>query len=72
MTKSIWADGVTEKKVSRWLGMREMQARRAKENSMASKEQRSNREKHKPKKEKPKGAPAVSSFGSPKSGGKGK
>jgi phage regulator Rha-like protein len=59
--------------VSRWLGMRETQARRAqtdanaKEVAMANREQRSNSEKRKPKKEKPKDAPAVSSL---KSGGK--
>ena len=57
--------------VSRWLGMREMQVRRtqtnadAKEAVMANREQKSNREKRKPKKEKPKGAPTVSSFGAP-------
>jgi hypothetical protein len=53
--------------VSRWLGMREMQARQAaaaKEAPMANREQKSNREKRKPKKGKPKGAP-VSSFGAP-------
>jgi hypothetical protein len=54
--------------VSRWLGMREMQARRAqtdieaKEVMMANREQKGNREKRKPKKPKPKGAPVVSSF----------
>jgi hypothetical protein len=64
--------------VSRWLGMREMQARRAQTNTeakevvMANREQRGNREKKKPKKDKPKSAPVVSSFGTPKSGGKGK
>jgi hypothetical protein len=54
--------------VSRWLGMREMQAKRAqtaKEADMANREQKGNREKRKPKKEKPKGAPVVSSFGAP-------
>jgi len=40
---------------------------------MANREQRSNREKKKPKKEKPKAAPVVSSFGAPsKPSGKGK
>ena len=62
--------------VSRWLGMREMQARRvqaAKEADMASREQKGNREKRKPKKEKPKGGPVVSSLGAPfKPSGKGK
>ena len=54
--------------VSRWLGMSEMQARRAraeaaaKEDAMANREQKGNREKRKPKKEKPKDAPAVSSY----------
>jgi hypothetical protein len=54
--------------VSRWLGMREMQARpaqtntKAKEVVMANREQKGNREKRKPKKDKPKGAPVVSSF----------
>ena len=54
--------------VSRWLGMREMQARRVRTNAktkevvMANGEQRSNREKKKPKKDKPKGAPVISSF----------
>ena len=40
--------------VSRWMGMREMQERRAqqKEKAMANREQKSNREKRKPKKEK--------------------
>jgi hypothetical protein len=36
-----------------------------KERAMANREQRSNREKKKPKKEKPKGAPVVSTFGAP-------
>jgi hypothetical protein len=49
--------------------MREMQARRAQaeveEVAMANREQRGNREKKKPKKEKPKGVPVVSSFGAP-------
>lgn len=64
--------------VSRWLGMREMQARRAQTNTeakevvMANREQKGNREKRKPKKEKPKSAPVVSSFVTPKPGGKGK
>jgi hypothetical protein len=65
--------------VSRWLGMREMQDGRAqtsaaaKEAVMANREQKSNREKKKPKKDKPKGAPVVSSFGVPsKPSGKGK
>jgi len=54
--------------VSRWLGMREMLARRAQanaeanESAMADREQKGNREKRKPKKEKPKDAPAVSSY----------
>ena len=54
--------------VSRWLGMREMQARRAqadaeaKASAMADREQRGNREKREPKKEKPKNAPAGSSY----------
>jgi hypothetical protein len=58
--------------------MREMQARRARTNSeakeavMANREQKGNREKRKPKKDKPKGSPVVSSFGTPKSGGKGR
>ena len=59
--------------------MREMQARRAqpsaetKEVVMANREQKSNREKKKPKKDKLKGAPVVSSFGPPsKPSGKGK
>ena len=66
--------------VSRWLGMREMQARRAQTNAdpkeavMAKREQKGNREKRKPKKDKPKGAPVVSSFGAQfnKPAGKGK
>jgi hypothetical protein len=37
----------------------------AKEAVMANREQKGNREKRKPKKEKPKGAPVVSSFGAP-------
>jgi hypothetical protein len=55
--------------VARWLGMREMQTRRAKakEDAMANREQRGNREKRKPKKEKPKAGPATSSFGAPHS-----
>ncbi len=52
--------------VSRWLGMREMQARRAqagaKEDAKADRDQRGNREKRKPKKEKPKDAPAGSCY----------
>jgi hypothetical protein len=56
--------------------MREMQARRAgaevKEEPMANREQKRNREKKKPKKDKPKGSPVVSSFVTPKPGGKGK
>jgi len=52
--------------VSKWLGMREMQARRAqtkaKESAMADREQRGNREKRKPKKEKPKDAATASSY----------
>jgi hypothetical protein len=44
-----------------------------KENEMANREQKGNREKRKPKKEKPKGAPVISSFGAPpKPSGKGK
>jgi hypothetical protein len=40
---------------------------------MANREQKNNREKRKPKKEKPKGAPVVSSFGTQsKPSGKGK
>jgi hypothetical protein len=65
--------------VSRWLGMREMQTRRAQANAeakeavMANREQKGNREKRKPKKEKPKDAPVVSSFApQPKPSGKGK
>jgi hypothetical protein len=46
--------------------MREMQSRRAgaevKEEPMANREQKGNREKKKPKKEKPKGVPVMSSF----------
>jgi hypothetical protein len=65
--------------VKQWLGMREMQARRARVNSepkeavMANREPKGNREKRKPKKEKPKDAP-VSSLGAQihKPGGKGK
>jgi hypothetical protein len=41
-----------------------------KEEPMANREQKGNREKEKPKKDKPKGSPVVSSFGTPKSGGK--
>jgi hypothetical protein len=55
--------------------MREMQSRRAgaaKEDPMANREQKGNREKKKPKKDKPKDSPVVSSFVTPKSGGKGK
>jgi hypothetical protein len=63
--------------VSRWLGMREMQARRAQTNAdtkevvMANREQKRNREKLKPKKDKSKEAPAAGSsykeqFGKPK------
>jgi hypothetical protein len=57
--------------------MREMQSRRAgaevKEEPMANREQKGNREKKKPKKDKPKRAPVVSSFGVPsKPSGKGK
>ena len=37
---------------------------------MADRDQKGNREKKKPKKDKPKGSPVVSSFGTPKSGGK--
>jgi hypothetical protein len=43
--------------VSRWLGLREMQARKARaeeENAMANREQKGNREKRKPKKDKTK------------------
>ena len=62
--------------VSRWPGMREMKARQAaavKKEPMANREQKGNREKRKPKKEKPKGPPVVSSFGAPsKPGAKGK
>ena len=66
--------------VSRWLGMREMQARRAQTNTeakevvMANREQKGNREKKKkPKKGKPKTLPVISSFGTQaKPGGKGK
>ena len=43
------------------------------ERAMANREQKGNREKKKPKKDKPKGAPVVSSFGAPpKPSGKGK
>jgi hypothetical protein len=70
---------MVQRSVPRWLGMREMQSRRAgaevkvKEEPMANREQKGNREKRKPKKEKPKGAPVVSSFGVPsKPSGKGK
>ena len=61
--------------VSRWLGMREMQARRAqseeKEGTMAKREQKSNRETRKPKKDKSKEVSAATSsykeqFGKPK------
>lgn len=53
-----------QRTVSRWLGMREMQNRRAeaKEDPMANREQKGNREKRKPKKEKPKGTPVTSSL----------
>jgi len=60
--------------VSRWLGMREMQERRAqseeKEATMANREQKNNREKLKPKKDKAKDIPAAGSsykeqFGKP-------
>ncbi len=50
--------------ISRWLGMREMQARRAKaeeEKAMAKREQKSNREGRKPKKDKSKEVPAAAS-----------
>jgi hypothetical protein len=66
---------MVQRSIPRWLGMREMQSRRAgaaKEEPMANREQKGNREKKKPKKDKPKGAPVVSSFATPKSGGKGK
>lgn len=62
--------------VSRWPGMREMQARRAlakvlKEDAVANREQKNNREKLKPKKDKAKEVPAAASsykeqFGKPK------
>ena len=59
--------------VSRWLGMREMQARRKTEEkkSMANREQKSNREKLKPKKDKSKDVPTAATsykeqFGKPK------
>jgi hypothetical protein len=59
--------------VSRWMGMREMQARRKAEGekAMANREQKSNREKLKPKKDKSKNAPSAASsykdqFGKPK------
>ena len=65
--------------VSGWLGMREMQARRAQTNTetkevvMANRAQKGNREKKKPKKDKPKDAPVFSSFGrQPKPSGQGK
>ena len=54
--------------VTKWLGMRELQARRGRagaeteEGPMANREQKGNREKRKPKKEKPKDAPAVSAY----------
>ena len=54
--------------VARWRSLREMQAEQAlgqtpmEERAMANREQRSNRETKKPKKDKPKGAPVVSSF----------
>jgi hypothetical protein len=57
--------------VSRWLGMREMQERRkTEEKSMAKREQKSNRETRKPKKDKSKEVPAAGSsykeqFGKP-------
>ena len=53
-----------------------MQAQRAlgqtqvEDRAMANREQKGNREKKKPKKDKPKGSPVVSSFVTPKSGGK--
>ena len=56
--------------VGRWRSLREMQAQRAlgqtqmKEEPMANREQKGNREKRKPKKDKPKSAPAAS-FGAP-------
>jgi hypothetical protein len=66
---------MVQRSVPRWLGMREMQSRRAgaaKEEPMANREQKGNREKKKPKKDKPKSAPAAS-FGAPaKPSGKGK
>jgi hypothetical protein len=56
-----------------------MQAQRAlgqtpmEEGAMANREQKGNREKRKPKKDKPKAPPVISSFGTPpKRGGKGK
>ena len=59
---------MVQRSVPRWLGMREMQSRRArgevKEEPMANREQKGNREKKKPKKDKPKAAPAPS-FGAP-------
>jgi hypothetical protein len=54
--------------VGRWRSLREMQAQRAlgqtpmEERAMANREQRSNREKKKPKKDEPKGGTAISSF----------
>jgi hypothetical protein len=60
--------------VSRWLGMKEMRARRTQkeeEKAMANREQKSNREKLKPKKDKSKEVPMAGSsykeqFGKPK------
>ena len=65
---------MVQRSVPRWLGMREMQARRAqseeKEPTMAKREQKSNRETRKPKKDKSKDIPAAGSsykeqFGKP-------
>jgi hypothetical protein len=65
---------MVKRSVHRWLGMREMQSRRAgaevKEEPMANREQKNNREKLKPKKDKAKEVPAAGSsykeqFGKP-------